>query len=778
MEETVIKRGRVLRNAGLMVLLGSIFLCTLPWLEAEGQARQSARVLMILSYHPTIGTFFQQNDGVQQGLAEAGYNAENLLLDIEFMDSKRYAEPTHIEHFRKTLEYKTKGKVPYDVVIVADDIALDFALEHHETLLSSSPIVFLGVNDLKFAEKQANNPKVTGVVEKVSMTETLHAIERLTRGQNLYVISDVSVTGRANLANYTAKKAALQRLNSHVLTLDEYTYGELALRLNSVSNSDAILALSAFRDRAGDTKAGSEGIQFLRINTEAPIYTLWEHYLGTGVLGGKVVSHYEQGLAAGRMAAKILEGDKPSELPIMTSSPNVFIFDFEVMQQHGIKVENLPAGSKVINQPITWLEKNQAWLPWVFGFIGIQLVIIVILVINVMLRFQAEKRALFSEQRFRDFAEASSDWLWEMDANLRFTYLSEKYEQNTGLKIKDRIGTERFRNLIKNPDNLTQARIVRHQEDIKNRRAYRDFEYPAIPLKGEGPRWLRISGVPVFDDHGEFQGYRGTGSDITQQVIARHAIEEARHQAELANQAKTEFLAHMSHELRTPLNGIIGFSQMMNSEIFGPLGSGKYKEYSTDIHAAGSHLLDILDDILDLSRIELGAIDLDENAFNVDEAVDVSLSLFRDIASSRGIRLSATTIDETITLFGDERRFKQALINLLANAIKFTNTGGSVDVTCQLNRERCLEVNVRDTGIGIAEEHQSRIREPFSRVEDRMSRSYDGVGLGLSITESIMKLFGGTLVIHSSLGEGTSILMRFPSERTVSPGIPSTPNVV
>ncbi|HCS69635.1 MAG TPA: hypothetical protein DIW51_06655, partial [Rhodospirillaceae bacterium] len=197
------------------------------------------------------------------------------------------------------------------------------------------------------------------------------------------------------------------------------------------------------------------------------------------------------------------------------------------------------------------------------------------------------------------------DWFWEMDQNFRFTYLSERYEELSGHKIADRIGTTRqISENTSTPE--SQAAWQQHLDDLINHRPFKNFEYGSNATSDGSSRWVRISGVPIFDNNGAFVGYRGVGSDIRKEVEAKQEITRAREQAEMSNRAKSEFLAHMSHELRTPLNGIIGFSEMMKKELLGPLGQLKYKEYAADISDAGTHLLDLLNEILDLSRIEAG----------------------------------------------------------------------------------------------------------------------------------------------------------------------------
>ena len=235
-------------------------------------------------------------------------------------------------------------------------------------------------------------------------------------------------------------------------------------------------------------------------------------------------------------------------------------------------------------------------------------------------------------------------------------------------------------------------------------------------------------------------------------------------ESEAANHAKSEFLAVVSHELRTPLNAIIGFSEFLKMEMFGPLGSNRYKSYSEDIYRSGQHLLHIINDILDLSRAEANKLEVIEEKFNLGEMIDGCLRMFRNKAAEEGIRLSYK-ISEELNVQADQRLMNQVLINLLSNAVKFTASGGAITVTAFSDENDCCSIRVTDTGIGIAEENILRVLEPFIQVESATARSHEGLGLGLPLVKRIMSLHGGEVRIESTLGEGTTVTVTLPGWR-------------
>ena len=307
-------------------------------------------------------------------------------------------------------------------------------------------------------------------------------------------------------------------------------------------------------------------------------------------------------------------------------------------------------------------------------------------------------------------------------------------------------------------------------------------------------RWLHISERRTKDG-----GYVSVGTDITnikrheeklmeserrlmatvadlrhsQQKLERQAEEvadlaekyaEEKTRAEEANQAKSKFLANMSHELRTPLNAIIGFSEIMESSMFGPLGSDKYREYCSDIHQSGQYLLDVINDILDMSKIEAGRIRLDAEPIELEPFLNDAMRVVSGRANDKRLKVTAR-IGRGIRLTADHRLLKQIVLNLLSNAVKFTPEGGRITIRARATAGGWVSLSIADTGIGIPEDALARLGRPFEQVESQLTKSHQGSGLGLAIAKSLTELHQGTMRIHSTLGRGTMVLLRLPIKR-------------
>lgn len=305
----------------------------------------SGRALLISSYHPGFPTFYKQIEGLESVLGP-----DDIALDVEFMDSKRFYTPEDIAAFRRILKRKLHRVSPYDVVITADDNALKFVMDNHDSLFPETPVVFLGVNNQNLAKSLDGSQFYTGVIEAVSMDETLKVVwELCPKARTIYALVDSTPSGQGDLETFLELKGNYPGRELKILSLEKMTWSELGQTLEKLDDA-AVLLLSAYRDRNKSPKSFEEAVDFLVEHSQAPVFHLWEHGIGQGLVGGKVISHYEQGRRAGLLARKILHGKAVSSLPVIEGKrANKYIFDYDALSAYGINANALPAGSQLLN---------------------------------------------------------------------------------------------------------------------------------------------------------------------------------------------------------------------------------------------------------------------------------------------------------------------------------------------------------------------------------------------------------------------------------------------
>lgn len=384
---------------------------------------------------------------------------------------------------------------------------------------------------------------------------------------------------------------------------------------------------------------------------------------------------------------------------------------------------------------------------------------------EITLGAEVQGRLRASEARLRDFAEMASDWFWEQDAALRFVPVSFA---GSPLATDEQsiYGKRRWE---VNDTSQAPEQWANHQIDLLAHRPFRDFRF-ARPAKDGKVQHVSINGDPIFDEAGEFAGYRGTGRDITALVEAEEELRRSQEQAVASSTAKSTFLANMSHELRTPLNAIIGFAELILLRRTGPI-TDDHVEWASDILASGRHLLDLINDVLELSRIEAGRYDLADDSVDLGMVSRSCIAMIRSLADKSQVRIECSIPTGAAVLRADQRAIKQVVLNLLTNAVKFTPAGGVVSVRIERGMDGAIALVVTDTGIGIDPEALPKLGKPFVQADASTSRRYGGSGLGLAISSRLVALHGGTLTISSVLGQGTSVRVTLPEARLMpAPG--------
>ncbi|MFT3935410.1 MAG: ATP-binding protein [Chitinophagaceae bacterium] len=387
-------------------------------------------------------------------------------------------------------------------------------------------------------------------------------------------------------------------------------------------------------------------------------------------------------------------------------------------------------------------------------------------------RKQAEESLRIREEKYRNITANMRLGLLEVDNDELITFANQSFCDMSGYTLEELMG-QRASDLFADNE---QAVLLQQKNELRKQGHSDAYEITLHNKQGDLKWWL-ISGAPHYNDKGELIGSIGIHLDITKQKKLEKDLMEAKLQAEKSAQAKEIFLANMSHEIRTPMNAILGMSQQLNKTTL----NSRQSLFLDAIHNSAEHLLVIINDILDISKIEAGKLNLEHIGFNIDSLVKGAVQVMQHKAEEKGLVLD-TIIDEHIyqVLLGDPHRFKQVLLNMMSNSIKFTEKG-AIRITCKLKAQthdsQLLQVTITDTGIGMDEHFMSQLFTKFSQEDDSVARKYGGTGLGMSICKKLIELMNGSIEVTSVKNCGTSISFTLPFVKGQEADLPEKENL-
>ncbi len=495
-----------------------IFVCR-PVASAQSQA------LLISSYHPGFPTFFKQIDGLKSILAPAGVH-----LDVEFMDSKRFMNKKNIVLFRESLEMKLAALGKYDVVITSDDNALNFILKN-KNIFPGIPIVFCGVNDQELARSMNVNDSVTGVIEAASLRENIQAVSQIVpKVKTIYLIVDSTPSGQADLSAVNSMASEFPKLEFVEISLNLMSWAEMKGVLGRLPSDSAVLLLAAYRDKDGVSKSFKDGLEQILASCKRPVFHPYEHGLGSGIIGGKVISHYEQGVVAGHIVLDILDGTDLKDIPVVEGGDaNRYIFDRAVLSRFKISDVDLPRGTHIINENVS------AWGEHRVKIIIASLVIAVLLVFSVALSFayvklrSAQEEVRRSRERFALAMAANRDGIWDWDIVTDDVYYSPGYKAMLGY------GENEFPSHVDSWLDLIHKDDQAHAFAINNKCINNEVENFEVEfrMQGRDGKWLWILGrgnAVERNEVGKATRMIGTHTDITEVKSSLEEIKDLRNQ--------------------------------------------------------------------------------------------------------------------------------------------------------------------------------------------------------------------------------------------------------
>jgi PAS domain S-box-containing protein len=499
-----------------LVLLSALFTIH-SWispcpLSASGESLH--KVLFLSSYHPGFPTFFQQIEGIT-----SVFEGKPILFDIEFMDSKRFPDRENLDNFYRSLSTKLSRIEPYDALITGDDNALSFVLDHQQELFPDLPIVFMGVNNVNRALEQNANHYITGVVEAVSMKETLEMMTRLhPKAKRVFALVDATPSGQGDLATFYQYKDTFTPVILSEISLSDLSFDEFATQLKSLGDADIVLLLSAYRDKNDKSLLFQESLQLIKKNLSRPLYHLWIHGIGDGILGGKVISHYEQGKAAAEIAQEVLSGRPVLDIIVTNESPNSYVFDYRELQRFGLNIPDLLEGSVILNEPRSQYQENKRLIWTVLGvFFGYSL-LLVRMWIDIQRRKQAEEGLLESEKGHRQLLENVQVGIVSHAADTSVLTSNAKAGELLGLTIDQMRGKATIDpawNFLRENGTVLPLEEYPVNQVVTSQKTLENLILGIIRTNNKELVWVLCGAYPLFDEQNRLQQIVTHFIDIT-----------------------------------------------------------------------------------------------------------------------------------------------------------------------------------------------------------------------------------------------------------------------
>lgn len=737
----------------------------------QAHASLQRNVLIIHSYH--VG--YKWTDDTYRGILEGLSPGENeISLHVEYLDMKRYY--SNERYYQTALWLGQKyNETPIDLIITTDDTAFIFLKEFADTLFPGIPIFFCGTNYLEKEDLKGLN-NYYGVTEKADIAATIQVIlDTLPKTQHIYVINDTTVTGRRV---HKEIEQAIEGFKEKVqfTFLEDIAMADLITKVSDLPENSVIFYTFFFRDKNGMTFEYDQTMRLLSRQANRPMFGAWDFNFGLGIVGGKLTSGKQQGLAVARLALSLLNGTPLSQIPRVTSSPNMFMFDYEQLKKHDIALSRLPENSEVLNIPEIFLQRHKEVLIWAALVTSSLIVVIALLSINIYRRKRAEKELQQSEKKFRDIFNNTQEGLYQSTADGVFIQvnpaLAHMMKCSSPQEMMDYYRDIRTQFYQSTDDRLKLLARCENEKWVKQ-------EITVICKDGSEIEVMETL-HRVHDERGNLLYYEGSFVDLTEYKRTQELIAQTDKMLSLGGVS-----AGIAHEIRSPLSTITLGSQIVASRLGDDSKANKeaaFKAGTTrehilayaeerelgrlldDIHESALRAGVIVDDMLSFSKKSIGAFE----HFSMVDIVKKAIAFAKKDYTLRNMCMfDAITIredfDESLPkVYCSASKIQQVIFNILKNGAEAMQAAGTQEpsFTLRLIKERDrARLEIEDNGPGMSASLQDKIFQPFFTTKS----SDKGTGLGLSVSSFIIKEnHRGDLQVDSTPGMGTTFIILLP----------------
>ncbi len=674
--------------------------------------------------------------GIQEELAD---KLDNLQFHVEYLDITRYKNSEHSSFLSDSaLHYKLEGN-SFDLILLSDNEALTFTLEHRDDFFAKTPIVFCGVNNFK-PDMISGDQGITGVIEAPAYRETIELALRLHPGtEEIIFVGNNQTTSNQDKQNLQQTVLSEFRDQVKFKFWDDLPLSELTVRLRRLGRGSLIFINGLVTDQSGHIHSLTQSIKLLKKDCAVPIYSLWDSPLGQGIVGGKLVNATLQGRLAGQLALKILQGVKPEDLAVIKTGTNQYMFDYRELKRFGVPLKALPEDSVIINRPrsIYSLSKSQLWVVF-----GIMTFFAGALLVNLIGRRKAERALVAREAQVNLLLNSAAEGIYGLDLEGKCTFCNRATLQLLGYDNEQALLGKRMHALTHHT--RTNGSHYPEEECRICQAFYEDegFHYEdEVFWKADGSSFpVEYWAYPLRKDNKPI-GAVVSFMNITERKLAEtHLIE--------ANRELDAFVYTVSHDLRTPLSAIIGFTALLIDEKMCDQDEN-VQEILTVIEKQGARMAALIEDLLALATI--GTLERPKKPVDVEVVIDgVLLELGGPLASA-GLTVQRNPMPDIRV---PETLLTEIFANLLGNAVRYVGKNGNPIEVGGEQRNTMVRLYVRDHGPGVLVEERSRIFDVFYR--GAMGEMVSGTGVGLATVQKIARLFGGRAWVEETPGGGAT----------------------
>lgn len=649
--------------------------------------------------------------------------------------------------------------IKFDCVISLDDNAFNFLLKHGEKLFPNTPVVFCGINNFT-KSIISNHPLFTGLAKSSDIERTINIALRLhPHTKEIFVVTDIS-TG-IDCKNIIEGLIPLYNNKVNFTFSNENTITKLKNKIKQLPKDAIIYFDVQLKDDDGRNISETKTVGDFLKNCKIPIYSKSNKQLKSGTVGGMITNSEDLGREVGQLALRILNGEKPYNIPVVEDSAHNYAFNYNKLKQFHIDLKILPKGSQIIsNSPSAYLISKKLILYIITGIIMIFILGFRFIKFNIRKRKFAERLLYNSEELLNTLINSTPNIVYFKSPEGKFIEVN-----NTALDILD-INKNNYRDICELSDTPIKTKALltkwanKDEEAWSCGKVYRSEE-TILDKKENIDKIYDTLRIPLFNDDGTRQGLILFGLDITERKT-NEKNEQLIKELMYYDKLKTDFFSNISHELKTPLNLIFSALQIIE------LKNNSYKQkqgsvekYTNIMRQNCYRLLRIIENLIDITKIDAGYFFIQRNNKDVVNVVENIVLSVVDYVESKGMSIIFDTeVEEKIMAF-DPDAMERIILNLLSNAIKFTPSGGSIEVNIY-DKVDSIIISVKDTGLGIPTEKQSLIFNKFVQVDKSLSRNREGSGIGLSLVKELVTLHGGTIELEGDMGHGSDFRIELP----------------